>query len=217
MQLVAIVDYGSGNLRSAAKAFERAAREVDANVRVSVTGSPKEVRGADRIVLPGVGAFGDCRAGLDAIDGMVDTLNEAVRGYGKPFLGICVGMQLMATRGIEYGVHNGLGWIEGDVTAIKPLDPALKIPHMGWNTLDLLRPHALLEGIELGSKGQHAYFVHSYAMQPKSEADVVARTDYGGPITAMVARDNMAGTQFHPEKSQALGLKLIGNFLKWRP
>lgn len=217
MQLVAIVDYGSGNLRSAAKAFERAAREVDTNVRVSVTGSPKEVRGADRIVLPGVGAFGDCRAGLDAIDGMVDTLNEAVRGYGKPFLGICVGMQLMATRGIEYGVHNGLGWIEGDVTAIKPLDPALKIPHMGWNTLDLLRPHALLEGIELGSKGQHAYFVHSYAMQPKSEADVVARTDYGGPITAMVARDNMAGTQFHPEKSQALGLKLIGNFLKWRP
>jgi glutamine amidotransferase len=217
MQLVAIVDYGSGNLRSAAKAFERAAREVDANVRVSVTGSPKEVRGADRIVLPGVGAFGDCRAGLDAIDGMVDTLNETVRGYGKPFLGICVGMQLMATRGIEYGVHNGLGWIEGDVTAIKPLDPALKIPHMGWNTLDLLRPHALLDGIELGSKGQHAYFVHSYAMQPKSEADVVARADYGGPITAMVARDNMAGTQFHPEKSQALGLKLIGNFLKWRP
>lgn len=217
MQLVTIVDYGSGNLRSAAKAFERAARETETNVRVSVTGSPKEVRGADRIVLPGVGAFGDCRAGLDAIEGMVDTLNEAVRGFGKPFLGICVGMQLMATRGIEYGVHNGFGWIEGDVTAIKPLDPALKIPHMGWNTLDLLRPHALLDGIELGSKGQHAYFVHSYAMQPKYEADVVARADYGGPITAMVARDNMAGTQFHPEKSQALGLKLIGNFLKWRP
>lgn len=217
MQLVIIVDYGSGNLRSAAKAFERAARETEANVRVSVTGSPKDVRGADRIVLPGVGAFGDCRAGLDAIDGMVETLNEAVRGNAKPFLGICVGMQLMATRGIEYGVHNGFGWIEGEVTAIKPLDPALKIPHMGWNTLDLLHPHALLDGIELGSKGQHAYFVHSNALRPISENDVVARADYGGPVTAMVARDNMAGTQFHPEKSQTLGLKLIGNFLKWRP
>lgn len=217
MQLVTIIDYGSGNLRSAAKAFERAARETGAEARILVTGSPKDVRGADRIVLPGVGAFGDCRAGLDAIDGMVETLNDCVRLKARPFLGICVGMQLMAERGIEYGVHKGLGWIEGDVTAIEPLDPALKIPHMGWNTLAQLRPHALLEGIELGAKGLHAYFVHSYAMQPKHEDDVVARADYGGPVTAMIARDNMAGTQFHPEKSQALGLKLIGNFLNWRP
>ena len=217
MQLVTIIDYGSGNLRSAAKAFERAAREVGANMRIEVTGSPKDVRGADRIVLPGVGAFGDCRAGLDAIEGMVETLNECVRAKAKPFFGICVGMQLMATRGIEYGTHKGLGWIEGEVSAITPLDPELKIPHMGWNTLTSLKPHVLLDGIPLGDKGLHAYFVHSYAMQTRNESDVVARTDYGGPITAMVGRDNMVGTQFHPEKSQALGLKLIGNFLNWRP
>lgn len=217
MQLVAIIDYGSGNLRSAAKAFERAARETNVEARILVTGSPRDVRGADRIVLPGVGAFGDCRAGLDAIDGMVETLNECVRHKERPFLGICVGMQLMATRGIEYGVHKGLGWLEGDVTAIEPLDPKLKIPHMGWNTLSALKPHPLTDGIELGEKGLHAYFVHSYAMRPTRESDVVARADYGGPITAMVARDNMVGTQFHPEKSQALGLKLIGNFLNWRP
>ena len=217
MPLVAIIDYGSGNLRSAAKAVERAARETGIEARILVTGSPREVRGADYIVLPGVGAFGDCRAGLDAIEGMIDTLDECVRVQARPFLGICVGMQLMATRGIEYGVHNGLGWIEGEVSAIKPLDPNLKIPHMGWNTLDQLRPHPLLEDIPLGDKGLHAYFVHSYAMRPVNESDVVARTDYGGPVTAMVARDNMAGTQFHPEKSQTLGLKLIGNFLKWRP
>lgn len=217
MQLITIVDYGSGNLRSAAKAFERAARETGVDTRVLVSGSIKDVRSADRIVLPGVGAFGDCRAGLDAIDGMVDTLKECVIRNARPFLGICVGMQLMATRGIEYGVHNGLGWIEGEVSAIQPLDPDLKIPHMGWNTLTALRPHPLLDGITLGDKGLHAYFVHSYAMRPHDEADIVARTDYGGPVTAMVARDNMAGTQFHPEKSQSLGLKLIGNFLKWRP
>ncbi|MGV8997615.1 MAG: imidazole glycerol phosphate synthase subunit HisH [Parvibaculaceae bacterium] len=217
MQLVTIIDYGSGNLRSAAKAFERAAREVGADMRIEVTGSTKTVRGADRIVLPGVGAFGDCRAGLDAIDGMVETLNECVRVNAKPFLGICVGMQLMATRGIEYGVHKGLGWIDGEVSAITPLDPDLKIPHMGWNTLTALKPHALLDGIPLGDKGLHAYFVHSYAMRPQNESDVIARTDYGGPVTAMVGRDNMVGTQFHPEKSQALGLKLIGNFLNWRP
>jgi glutamine amidotransferase len=216
MQLVAIVDYGSGNLRSAAKAFERAAREAGVEARIAVTGNPKDVRGADRIVLPGVGAFGDCRAGLDAIDGMIEALNETVRREAKPFLGICVGMQLMATRGIEYGVHKGLGWIDGDVRVIEPFDPALKIPHMGWNTLDVLRPHALLEGIATGDKGLHAYFVHSYQLYAARESDVVARTDYGGPVTAMVARENMAGTQFHPEKSQELGLKLIGNFLKWR-
>ncbi len=217
MQLVTIIDYGSGNLRSAAKAFERAARESGHDSEILVTGSTDDVRRADRIVLPGVGAFGDCRAGLDAIEGMVETLEECVRGKARPFLGICVGMQLMATRGIEYGVHKGLGWIDGDVSAIEPADPDLKIPHMGWNTLNQLRPHVLLDGIETGDKGLHAYFVHSYAMKPADESDIVARTDYGGPLTAMVARDNMAGTQFHPEKSQTLGLKLIGNFLNWRP
>ncbi len=214
---IAIVDYGSGNLRSAAKAFERSAREAGVSTRVLVTSDIDAVRGADRIVLPGVGAFGDCRAGLDAIDGMVDVLNEVVIRQARPFLGICVGMQLMATRGIEYGVHNGLGWIEGEVRIIEPLDPALKIPHMGWNTLVQLRPHPLLDGIPTGEKGLHAYFVHSYALNAENEEDVIARTDYGGPVTAIVGRDNMAGTQFHPEKSQALGLKLIGNFLKWRP
>lgn len=217
MQVVTVIDYGSGNLRSAAKAFERAAREAEIEARIVVTGNPKDVRGADRVVLPGVGAFGDCRAGLDAVEGMIDALNETVRRDAKPFLGICVGMQLMATRGIEYGVHKGLGWIEGEVRVIEPLDPELKIPHMGWNTLDVLRPHALLDGIATGDKGLHAYFVHSYALRAANEADVIARTDYGGPVTAMVGRDNMAGTQFHPEKSQALGLALIGNFLKWRP
>ncbi|HEX7777531.1 MAG TPA: imidazole glycerol phosphate synthase subunit HisH [Parvibaculum sp.] len=214
---IAIVDYGSGNLRSAAKAFERSAREAGVSARVLVTSDIKAVRGADRIVLPGVGAFGDCRAGLDAIDGMVEVLNEAVIRDARPFLGICVGMQLMATRGIEYGVHNGLGWIQGEVRIIEPLDPALKIPHMGWNTLIELRRHPVLDGIPTGEKGLHAYFVHSYALNAENEQDVIARTDYGGPVTAMVGRDNMVGTQFHPEKSQALGLKLIGNFLKWRP
>ncbi len=217
MQLVAIIDYGSGNLRSAAKAFERAAREAGVEARITVTGNPKEVRGADRVVLPGVGAFGDCRAGLDAVEGMIEALNETVRRDAKPFLGICVGMQLMAARGIEYGVHKGLGWIDGEVRVIEPLDPALKIPHMGWNTLDVLRPHPLLTGIPTGDGGLHAYFVHSYQLYAAAEADVIARTDYAGPITAMVGKDNMVGTQFHPEKSQALGLALIGNFLKWRP
>ncbi|HMM15486.1 MAG TPA: imidazole glycerol phosphate synthase subunit HisH [Parvibaculum sp.] len=214
--LVAIIDYGSGNLRSAAKALERAARENDINARIVVTGDPRDVRAADRIVLPGVGAFGDCRDGLAAVGGMFDALDMAVRRSARPFLGICVGMQLMATRGLEHGVHNGLGWIAGDVALMKPLDPALKIPHMGWNTLSVLRPHPLLEGIPTGEAGLHAYFVHSYAFMPASEEDVVARTDYGGAVTAMIARDNMAGTQFHPEKSQALGLALLGNFLKWR-
>ncbi|MDR3498169.1 MAG: imidazole glycerol phosphate synthase subunit HisH [Parvibaculum sp.] len=214
---IAIVDYGSGNLRSAAKAFERSAREAGVNARVLVTSDIKTVRGADRVVLPGVGAFGDCRAGLDAIDGMVEALNDVVIRQARPFLGICVGMQLMATRGIEYGVHNGLDWIKGEVRIIEPLDPRLKIPHMGWNTLIELRHHPILDGIETGEKGLHAYFVHSYALNAENEENVIARTDYGGPITAIVGRDNMVGTQFHPEKSQDLGLKLIGNFLKWRP
>ena len=214
---IAIVDYGSGNLHSAAKAFERAARESGGNQAVLVTSDPEAVRVADRVVLPGVGAFADCRRGLDGVSGMVEALVEAVRQHGKPFLGICVGMQLMAERGREYETTDGFGWIAGDVSRITPGDPALKIPHMGWNTLDALRPHALLAGIPLGPAGFHAYFVHSYHLCVANRADLIAESDYGGPVTAMVAHDNFAGTQFHPEKSQKLGLALIANFLKWKP
>jgi glutamine amidotransferase len=212
---VAIVDYGSGNLKSAAKAFERAARETgDA---ISVTSIPEIVAAADRIVLPGVGAFADCRHGLDAVPGMVEALNEAVIERGIPFLGICVGCQLMAERGLEKVTTEGLGWIPGDVVEIEPDEPALKIPHMGWNTLAAAREHPLLAGIPTGETGLDAYFVHSFHLAAREDGDVVARADYGGPVTAIVARDNFAGTQFHPEKSQALGLALIANFLKWRP
>jgi imidazole glycerol-phosphate synthase subunit HisH len=211
---VAIVDYGSGNLRSAAKAFERAARESGTNERVVVTSSPAEVAAADRIVLPGVGAFADCRAGLYGVPGMVDTLQREVIDGGKPFLGICVGMQLMATRGVEYGIHTGLDWIAGDVVRIEAADKALKIPHMGWNELLDLQPHPLLEGI---AALDHAYFVHSFHLKAATAETVLATTEYGGRLTAMVGRDNLAGTQFHPEKSQATGLRLIGNFLRWKP
>jgi glutamine amidotransferase len=215
---VAIVDYGSGNLRSAAKAIERAAREAGADDRVLVTSNPRDVASADRIVLPGVGAFADCRAGLYGVPGMVDTLQHAVIEQGKPFLGICVGMQLMATRGVEYGIHAGLDWIQGDVVRIDPKGTAgkdhLKIPHMGWNELGALKPHALLEGI---AARDHAYFVHSFQLKASRPETVLALTDYGGPITAVVGRDNLAGTQFHPEKSQATGLRLIANFLRWKP
>ncbi|KAF0102583.1 MAG: glutamine amidotransferase [Rhodospirillaceae bacterium] len=211
---VAIVDYGSGNLRSAAKAFERAAREAGTHERVLVTSSPDEVATADRIVLPGVGAFADCRAGLYAVPGMVDTLQREVIERGKPFLGICVGMQLMATRGVEYGIHAGLDWIAGDVVRIEPGKDHLKIPHMGWNELTDLKPHALLAGI---APRAHAYFVHSYQLAASKPETVLALTDYGGPVTAIVGRDNLAGTQFHPEKSQATGLRLIANFLRWKP
>lgn len=214
---VAIVDYGSGNLHSAAKAFERAAREAGLNEAIAVTSDPAQVAAADRIVLPGVGAFADCRRGLDAVPGMVEAMTRSVREKGRPFLGICVGMQLMATRGLEHVTTQGLDWIHGDVKAIRPSDKALKIPHMGWNNLRQHRPHPLLDGIATGDNGLHAYFVHSYALEADDPADVVASVDYGGPVTAMVARDNLAGTQFHPEKSQALGLKLIANFLRWRP
>ncbi|PKP77750.1 MAG: imidazole glycerol phosphate synthase subunit HisH [Alphaproteobacteria bacterium HGW-Alphaproteobacteria-3] len=210
---VAIIDYGSGNLRSAAKAFERAGRDAGLVADVLVTSDPNALRAADRIVLPGVGAFGDCRAGLDAIPGMVEALEEAVRKDAKPFFGICVGMQLMAERGLEHGIHEGLGWLKGDVVKIEPSDPSLKIPHMGWNELEVVNGHPLLANMP----ATHAYFVHSYALAVSDPAVLAARTDYGGPVTAMVARDNMVGTQFHPEKSQALGLALIGNFLKWRP
>ncbi|HSA67584.1 MAG TPA: imidazole glycerol phosphate synthase subunit HisH [Methyloceanibacter sp.] len=214
---VAIIDYGSGNLHSAAKAFERAAREEGSELAVKVTARPEDVADADRIVLPGVGAFADCKRGLEDIPGMIDALEEAVQERGKPFLGICVGLQLMAERGLEHGVTPGLGWIKGEVRAITPSDPELKIPHMGWNTLRVARANPLLEGIPTGESGLHAYFVHSYHLVPQEKDDLVASTDYGGPITAFVAKDNMAGTQFHPEKSQKLGLALIANFLRWKP
>jgi len=217
MQRVVIIDYGSGNLHSAAKAFERAGRESEADAQIQVTAKPADVTAADRIVLPGVGAFADCKRGLLAVPGMHAALEQAVKERGRPFLGICVGMQLMATRGLEFEVTDGLGWIPGEVRAIEPKDPDLKIPHMGWNTLHVVNEHPLLAGIETGPNGLHAYFVHSYQLVPNERSAVVAETDYGGPITAMVAKDNMAGTQFHPEKSQTLGLKLIANFLKWRP
>lgn len=214
---VAILDYGSGNLRSATKSFERAAREAGIPVEVDLTADPQRVLGADRIVLPGVGAYADCAAGLHAIPGMWEAIEEVAVKRARPFLGICVGMQLMAERGREYQVTPGFGWIEGEVDRIAPSDPSLKIPHMGWNTLDTLKPHPLLDGIALGPQGLHAYFVHSYELKPARRVDLVAQADYGGPLTAVVGRDNMVGTQFHPEKSQRLGLKLIANFLKWKP
>lgn len=214
---VAIVDYGSGNLHSARKAFERAAREAGSSEPIVVTADPNALVRADRVVLPGVGAFADCRRGLDALPGMVEAMTEAVHGKGRPFFGICVGMQLMATRGLEYETAPGLDWIQGDVKPIAPDDAGLKVPHMGWNTLHPQREHPLLAGIETGPDGLHAYFVHSFALMPRNIDDVAAVTDYGGPVTAVVAKDNMAGAQFHPEKSQKLGLALIANFLKWRP
>jgi glutamine amidotransferase len=214
---VAIVDYGSGNLHSAAKAFERAARDAGIGETIVVTRDPAAVATADRVVLPGVGAFADCRRGLDAVDGMVAALEEAVRQRGRPFFGICVGMQLLAERGREYEVTEGLGWIAGEVDRITPSDPKLKIPHMGWNTLELSREHELLKGVPLGADGLNAYFVHSYEFKVANRADLVAQADYGGAVTAIVARDNIVGTQFHPEKSQKLGLALIANFLKWTP
>jgi glutamine amidotransferase len=214
---VAIIDYGSGNLHSAAKAFERAARTSKHAQPIAVTSDPDTVRKADRIVLPGVGAFADCRRGLNALTGMVEALNETVRARGRPFLGICVGMQLMAERGREYEVTPGLGWIPGEVDRIAPSDPTLRIPHMGWNTLNASKTHPLLDGITIGPGGLHAYFVHSYHLNAADQSDVIAIADYGGPITAIVGRDTFAGTQFHPEKSQRLGLALIANFLQWAP
>ena len=217
MQRVVIIDYGSGNLHSAVKAFERAAHESGADAEIVLSAAAKDVDSADRVVLPGVGAFADCKRGLDAVPGMRAALDRTVREKGRPFLGICVGMQLMATRGLEFEVTDGLGWIPGEVRAIEPNDPALKIPHMGWNTLDVANPHALLDGIATGPQGLHAYFVHSFHLVTAERSSIVAETDYGGRVTAIVAKGNVAGTQFHPEKSQKLGLKLIANFLKWAP
>ena len=213
---LAVVDYGSGNLHSAAKALERASRE-GSKEPIVVTRDPETVRRADRIVLPGVGAFADCKHGLDAVPGLVEAMTEAVHERGRPFLGICVGMQLLAERGLEHGMTKGLGWIRGEVDRIAPSDPKLKIPHMGWNTLIERNKHPLLDGISLGPQGLHAYFVHSYQLAPADKSDLVADADYGGPVTAAVARGNVAGTQFHPEKSQRLGLALLANFLRWKP
>jgi glutamine amidotransferase len=214
---VAIIDYGSGNLHSAWKAFERGAREAGLSLDVEVTNDPEKVRRADRVVLPGVGAFADCKRGLEGAPGMLEAMTEAVQTRGKPFLGICVGMQLMATRGLEHETTNGLDWIAGDVIAIEPDDPSLKVPHMGWNTIQPRGGHALFDGIPTGPDGLHAYFVHSYRFAAARPELVLANTDYGGEIAAIVGRDNMAGTQFHPEKSQIFGLAFIANFLRWRP
>ncbi|HYD99071.1 MAG TPA: imidazole glycerol phosphate synthase subunit HisH [Alphaproteobacteria bacterium] len=212
---VAVVDYGSGNLRSAAKAFERAAHEAGLSETVAITGDAEVVRRADRIVLPGQGAFADCMRGLRAVPGMLEVLEERVRRQGRPFFGICVGMQLLARAGHEHGVHEGLGWIDATVRRMAPPDPALKVPHMGWNDLSVARPaHPVMAGVAAGS---HAYFVHSFAMDCADRADVLAECDYGGPLPAIVGRDSFVGTQFHVEKSQATGLALIANFLRWRP
>ncbi|MBP0618051.1 imidazole glycerol phosphate synthase subunit HisH [Jiella mangrovi] len=217
MHKVAIIDYGSGNLRSAVKAVERAAREGGHDVTVALTDEPEMVRSADRVILPGVGAYADCKAGLCAVPGMTEALKEAVETRARPFLGICVGMQLMASRGLEKVVTEGFGWIPGDVVRIDPEDPTLKVPQIGWNTIERHNDHPLLDGIETGPDGLHAYFVHSYHLLARDPAMVLASADYGGEVTAMVARDNFAGTQFHPEKSQTLGLRLLANFLGWRP
>jgi glutamine amidotransferase len=211
---VAIVDYGSGNLRSAEKALARVAAEQSTGQQIVVTSDADVVAKAERIVLPGVGAFADCMSGLSAVPGMVDVLKDAVLKRGVPFLGICVGMQLLADVGREFGDHAGLGWIGGEVVKIAPSDPSLKIPHMGWNELKIEHAHPLLANIPAGG---HAYFVHSYHFRAKNPRDVLATTDYGETLTAMIGRDNIAGTQFHPEKSQAVGLTLLANFLKWRP
>ena len=209
-----IVDYASGNLHSALKSFQRMAAETGRGGPVTVSADPDAVRRAERIVLPGVGAFADCRAGLLAIPGLFEAIEErAIRG-GAPFLGICVGQQMLASLGREHAATPGFGWIPGEVVRLAPADPALKIPHMGWNALEILGAHPLLAGV---ASGDHAYFVHSYHLLPADPAHLFARADHGGPVTAAVGRDNLFGTQFHPEKSQATGLRLIANFLAWTP
>lgn len=211
-----VIDYGSGNLRSAAKALERMAQETGTQTPIRVTGDAAALDSAARIVLPGVGAFGDCAAGLRALPGMIEALERNVRDAKKPFLGICVGMQLMANRGIEHGTHAGLGWIAGEVVPLQPSDPTLKIPHMGWNLVETIgAAHPVLAGFDGSDGGDHAYFVHSFAIACENAGDVLATTDYGGKFPAVIGRDNMIGTQFHPEKSQAAGLRLLGNFLRW--
>ncbi|KPL52745.1 imidazole glycerol phosphate synthase subunit HisH [Prosthecomicrobium hirschii] len=214
---VALIDYGAGNLRSAEKGLERVAREIGYGHDIVLTRDAEVVRKAERVVLPGDGAFPFCRRGLAALPGMDEALREFVEHRGRPFLGICVGMQLLATRGVEHEEIDGFGWIEGVVEPIEPSDASFKVPHMGWNTMDAVNPHPVMDGIRLGPDGLHAYFLHSYAFSTKHHRDLVATADYDGPRTAIVARDNIFGTQFHPEKSQTLGLRLLANFLKWSP
>jgi glutamine amidotransferase len=214
MQTTVLIDYGSGNLHSAEKALAAAARASGADARVVVTGDPAQVLAADRLVLPGVGAFAACMGALESQDGLIEALNEAVKARATPFLGICVGMQLLATRGLEFGETPGLGWIPGDVRKLQPADPALKVPHMGWNALQGEARHPLLAS---ALDGAHVYFTHSFVFDPADKADAIAWTEHGEPIVAAVARGNIAGVQFHPEKSQAVGLRLLGDFLEWRP
>jgi glutamine amidotransferase len=214
---IVLIDYGAGNLHSAAKAFERALSEGGLSGRVVVSSSAADVRRADRIVLPGDGAFADCMANLQAAPGMIEALEQRVRREATPFLGICVGMQLLASEGLEHGVTPGLDWLPGQVTRIEPRNRQLKVPHMGWNTLTATGEHPLLTGLPLGDAGLHAYFLHAYHLVAANPSDVLARAEYGGPVTAIVTRDTIAGTQFHPEKSQRLGIALLINFLKWRP
>ncbi len=213
MQTLALIDYGSGNLRSAEKALNEAARRRGVAASIVVTADPDIVAKADRVFLPGVGAFASCRAGLDA-SGVFEAMNEAVHQRGAPFMGICVGHQLLATEGLEFGVTPGLDWIGGQVKKLAPSDPSLTIPHMGWNAIAFSRAHALFKGIE---DGAHMYYANSFALDAADPADVVATSDHGGPFVAAVAKGNVAGVQFHPEKSQAAGLTLLANFLEWRP
>ena len=213
--ILALIDYGSGNLRSAERALARAAAESGHRIEIIVTSDPQTVSRAERIVLPGVGAFADCMAGLAAVPGLIEAMTQSVRQRGQPFLGICVGMQLLAGRGHEHGTHAGLGWIEGEVVRLAPHDPTLKIPQTGWNELDLLQGgHPLLEGLVAGD---HAYFVHSYHFRPRTPGAVLAEVTYGETVAAMVSEENIAGTQFHPEKSQRVGLRILSNFLTWKP
>jgi imidazole glycerol-phosphate synthase subunit HisH len=212
--MLALIDYGAGNLHSAAKALERAAAECGYKGEIRVTSEARDIAKATHIVLPGVGAFSECKRGLDAVSGMVQALEQAVLHEKKPFLGICVGMQLLATQGLEHGIHKGLGWIAGEVSRLNPQDPTFKIPHMGWNELSLLQQHPVLKGI---NTGDHAYFVHSYHYGKISPQNLIATADYAGAVTAIIGRENIIGTQFHPEKSQATGLKLLANFLNWQP
>lgn len=212
MPKVVLIDYGSGNLRSAEKALARAA--ADKGHEVIVSADPEVVAAADRLVLPGVGAFAACMGLLHGKDGLIPAMTEAVQQRGVPFMGICVGMQLLGDRGLEFGVTPGLGWIAGDVKKIEPASHELKVPHMGWNALSKPRPHPVTASIP---EGGHVYFTHSFILDAKDEADVIAWTDHGSRFVAAVARDNVTGMQFHPEKSQALGIQLLGDFLEWRP
>lgn len=215
-ETIAIIDYGSGNIKSAQKALVRAAKQLNAEPEIIVSNDAEIIAKADRLVLPGVGAFADCRQGLFAIEGIEEILNQRIIKQGVPFFGICVGMQLMADFGEEKGKHKGLGWIGGNVKKITPFDNSLKIPHMGWNELSFKQAHPLLKNISTEKKSQHAYFVHSYHFEVNNSQDVIATCNYGGEIVALIAKDNMAGSQFHPEKSQRLGLTLLENFLRWK-